>query len=124
VVEGAYQYRINYSIAMSNRFLLIIVAYGSALVILILAGSFFPGGLDWGFHWLAFLPFAFRLLYLIVAAVTILALVTGCAERLRGRFAQILPPPPRGGMADRGDLSLRPLRVHFPDSVTTARRQF
>jgi Flp pilus assembly protein TadD len=65
---------------VSTRLLRSGILFAACLVGIQLAGSLSPGGLNWGFHFLGFLPGWFTLLYLAAAAASALYVLKGNVE--------------------------------------------
>ena len=66
---------------MERNFLAYTVVISLALIICFISGYFFPGSLNWGFHFLGFLPWYVTVLFGIAAAIILLVSVKADPER-------------------------------------------
>ncbi|HUL43332.1 MAG TPA: tetratricopeptide repeat protein [Bacteroidota bacterium] len=60
---------------MERQFFQFTVVLSIGLALLFVAGSFMPVGIAWGFHFLAFLPWYALALYVLCAAITLIAAI-------------------------------------------------
>ncbi|HYQ87987.1 MAG TPA: tetratricopeptide repeat protein [Bacteroidota bacterium] len=66
---------------MQNRFLPVALVFSALLAVIHLLALFFPSALNWGFHFLAFLPPFVALLYVLAAVAGCFGALSGRAER-------------------------------------------
>ena len=65
---------------MERNFLAYTVVISLALILFFISGYFFPGSLNWGFHFLGFLPWYATVLFGIAAVIVLLVSVKAEAE--------------------------------------------
>jgi hypothetical protein len=79
---------------MEKKILNYIVITSLCLVGLDILGYFFPGSLNWGFHFLGFLPSYILVLYIILAFIIFSLLYTGKLEQIFSRASEIMENKP------------------------------
>ncbi len=74
---------------MERNFLAYTVVISLVLILFFISGYFFPGSLNWGFHFLGFLPWYATLLFGIAAVIVLLVSVKADTEPF------VVAPPAR-----------------------------
>src|SRR5208283_2061202 len=79
---------------MEHKFYSYAVVFSTVLILFFLSGYFFPGSLNWGFHFLGFLPWYATMLYGAAAIIALFVCSKIAPDRLIGRLTQFMDERP------------------------------